>query len=89
MSQRGNRLMHQSEQQEERSLWQKVVNELKALMAHEAKVNDTRRKIDTLEERSRRPEGERPPHIPWIAQNIICDSCEEIGDLKAIILQNI
>ncbi|KAK6526231.1 SAGA HAT/Core module component, variant 2 [Orbilia ellipsospora] len=56
MSQRGNRLMHQSEQQEERSLWQKVVNELKALMAHEAKVNDIRRKIDTLEERNRRPE---------------------------------
>ncbi|KAF3083464.1 SAGA HAT/Core module component [Orbilia oligospora] len=54
MSQRGNRLMHQPEQQEERSLWQKVVNELKALMAHEAKVNDIRRKIDTLEERNRR-----------------------------------
>ncbi|KAK6513309.1 SAGA HAT/Core module component [Arthrobotrys megalospora] len=57
MSQRGNRLMHQSEQQEERSLWQKVVNELKALMAHEAKVNDIRRKIDTLEERNRRQDA--------------------------------
>ena len=57
MSQRGNRLMHQPEQQEERSLWQKVVNELKALMAHEAKVNDIRRKIDTLEERNRRQDG--------------------------------
>ncbi|EWC46629.1 hypothetical protein DRE_04116 [Drechslerella stenobrocha 248] len=55
MSQRGNRLIHQSEQQEERSLWQKVVNELKALMAHEAKINEIRRKIDTLEDRNRRP----------------------------------